>query len=263
MPVQWFAFADGPLEYLSFGRRDPIIKAQDGLTYVYRERVELGALPQTPTNPLGVRGTGSFWDQRGYTDSYYAAAQTDWFGDRFTTLAGYRTNNVENKRYEIGDSKRSQKSPGSLNLGANYRLNRFLRPYYGYSNAFNPPDIVQFGPHGEVAQPAHSIGHEFGLKFDPKSGFISGSVGVFTVKSKDEQVSIATDVGVGAYDTPLYQVQPCSRTSFFRSVFTNFCGTAVLKTRHSIPRRDGLFEMALYESWLVLIIAPFSGRSDL
>ncbi len=194
MPVQWFAFANGPLEYLSFGRRDQTIKGQDGLTYVYGERVETGALPQTRTNPLGVRGTGSFWDQRGYTDSYYAAAQTDWFGDRFTTLAGYRTNNVENKRYEIGDAKRSQKSPGSLNLGANYRLNRFLRPYYGYSNAFNPPDIVQFGPHGEVAQTAHSIGHEFGLKFDPKSGFFSGSVGVFTVKSKDEQVSIATDL---------------------------------------------------------------------
>lgn len=194
MPVQWFAFAEGPLKYLPFRRQDPMIKGQDGRDYVLGERVELGVLPQTPTNPLGVRGTGSFWDQRGYTDSYYAAAQTDWFGDRFTTLAGYRLNNVENKRYEIGDSKRSVKSPGSLNLGANYRLNRFLRPYYGYSNAFNPPDIVQFGPHGEVAQTAHSIGHEVGIKFDPKSGFFSGSVGVYTVKSKDEQVSIATDL---------------------------------------------------------------------
>lgn len=194
MPLQWFPFASGPLQYLPFGRRDPVIKGQDGLNYVYGERVQLGAVPPTPTNPLGARGTGSFWDQRGYTDSYYAAAQTDWFGDRFTTLAGYRTNNVENKRYELGDSKRSVKSPGSLNLGANYRLNRFLRPYYGYSNAFNPPDIVQFGPHGEVAQTAHSIGHELGLKFDPKSGIFSGSIGVYTVKSKDEQVSIATDL---------------------------------------------------------------------
>lgn len=194
IPMQWYSFAAGPLQYLPYGRQQPVIQGADGLTYVLQDRVQLGATTPTPANPLGARGTGSFWDQRGYTDSYYAALQTDWFADRFTTLAGYRLNNVENKRYELGDQKRSMKSPGSLNLGANYRLSRFLRPYYGYSNAFNPPDIVQFGPHGEVAETARSIGHEIGVKIDPRSGIFSGSIGVFTVKSENEQVSIATDL---------------------------------------------------------------------
>lgn len=193
MPTQWFALTDGPLAQLPFGRNAETITVGTG-TYRLDERVFLNRVPPTPTNPLGARGTGSFWDQYSYIDSYFAALSTDWFGDRFTTLAGYRISNVENKRYELADSKRSVSSPGSINLGANMKLGRYLRPYYGYSNAYNPPDIVQFGPDGEVTTASKSIGHEFGVKFAPESGLFSGSFSFFTVTSEDEQVSIETDL---------------------------------------------------------------------
>ncbi len=194
MPTQWFALTDGPIANFPGLTRDAEELVVNGIRYVRDERVFVGVVDPTPSNPLGVRGTGSFWDQYGYTDSYYAAFSTDWFDDRFSTLAGYRVNNVENKRYEIGDQKRSMSSPASLNLGVNFKLNRFLRPYYGYSNAFNPPDIVQFGPDGEVTRSSQSIGHELGIKFVPQTGFISGSLSVYSVKSEDEQVSIPTEL---------------------------------------------------------------------
>lgn len=194
MPVQWFPVSSGPLSSTPIPRTAPTIVGQDGRTYALASRTQLGAVPPTPSNPLGARGTGSFWDQYSYNDSYYFAMQSDWFGDRFTTLTGYRVNNVENKRYELGDSKRSTSAPASYNAGANFRLTRTLRPYYGFSSAFNPPDIVQFGPHGDVTQTSKSVGHELGIKFDPKSGFFSGSISVFSVDSQDEQVSIETDL---------------------------------------------------------------------
>lgn len=193
MPTQWFALTDGPLATLPFERGVRSITVATG-TYILDERVFLNQVPPTANNPLGARGTGSFWDQYNYTDSYFMALSTDWFSDRFTTLAGYRLSNVENKRYELADSKRSINSPSSLNLGVNFKLNSFLRPYYGFSNAYNPPDIVQFGPDGEVTKTSNSIGHELGVKFAPASGIFSGSLSVYTVTSEDEQVSIPTDL---------------------------------------------------------------------
>jgi hypothetical protein len=53
---------------------------------------------------------------------------------------------------------------------------------------------VQFGPHGEVTKTSKSIGHELGVKFDPRSGLFSGSISVYSVKSEDEQVSIPSDL---------------------------------------------------------------------
>jgi outer membrane receptor protein involved in Fe transport len=194
IPVQWFALTDGPATTLPFPRRANSIVASNGSTYVLGERIMLNQVPPAPNNPLGARGTGTFWDQYNYIDSSFAAFSTDWFDDQFTTLLGYRLNNVENKRYERADFKRSTSQPGSINLGANFKLGENFRPYYGYSNAYNPPDIVQFGPDGEVTTASKSVGHELGVKFTPVSGWFSGSFAVYSVDSKNEQVSIPTDV---------------------------------------------------------------------
>lgn len=198
IPVQWFALTDGPQTTLPFPRRASSltvpVAAGGTATYVLAERIFLDQVPPAPNNPLGARGTGSFWDQYNYTDSYFGAFTTDWFDDRFTSLLGYRVSNVENKRYERADSKRSINSPASMNVGVNFKLNDWLRPYYGYSNAYNPPDIVQFGPDGEVTRTSKSLGHELGVKFTPPSGWFSGSLSVYSVDSEDEQVSIPTDV---------------------------------------------------------------------
>jgi outer membrane receptor protein involved in Fe transport len=209
MPTQWFALDGGPMNYLPFPRGAKSITASNGNNYVLDERVFVGAVDPTPTNPLGVRGTGSFWDQYNYIDSYFGAFATDWFDDRFTTLVGYRKSNVENKRYEVGDFKRSIGSFDSINFGLNFKLTDTLRPYYGFSNAYNPPDIVQFGPDGEVTRTSKSTGHELGIKFNPRSGLFSGSFSVYTVESEDEQVSIPTDLrtdinpaGINGANTP-------------------------------------------------------------
>jgi outer membrane receptor protein involved in Fe transport len=194
IPVQWTELTTGPATTLPFPRRAPSIVASNGSTYVLAERILLDQVPRAPNNPLGARGTGTFWDQYSYVDSYFGAFSTDWFDDKFTTLLGYRLNGVENKRYERADFKRSTSEPGSINAGFNLRLGENIRPYYGYSNAYNPPDIVQFGPDGEVTTASKSVGHELGVKFTPTSGWFSGSFAVYSVDSKDEQVSIPTDV---------------------------------------------------------------------
>jgi hypothetical protein len=189
---------------LPFGRLANQIQTADGKIYRRANFGFPGGQARTPENPLGWSGngqigpngatqggTGNHWDQYSYNDSYYIAGSTDWFDGLFSTLAGYRLGNVENKRFQQnhpgGKKRGNTTTTRSLNLGINYRLTNTIRPYYSFSNAYLPPSVLQFGPDGEVALSAESEGHEFGIKFDPKDSKYSGSLAYFMTDSKNEQ----------------------------------------------------------------------------
>jgi outer membrane receptor protein involved in Fe transport len=196
IPVQNFDLTNGPLGH-TFERFARRIVGVDGNVYELAPAVFKDQVPPTPTNPLGARGPTSgvsFWDQTTYNYSNYIAISTDWFGDRFTTLAGYRYSQNENKRYQEPTQVKRQSfsEPNSLNLGFNFRLTKSLRPYYGFSTGFNPPSVLQFGPDGEVTKDSKAVGHEVGIKFDPKDSIFSGSIAAFKVVSDDEAISIST-----------------------------------------------------------------------
>jgi outer membrane receptor protein involved in Fe transport len=203
IPIQYFAVRGG-IPSLPFGRLANQIRTADGRLYRRGDFGFAGGQPRTPENPLGWAGngqlsptgvaeggTGGMWDQYTYNDSYYIAASTEWFDGMFGTLAGFRTGGVENKRFQQnhpgGKPRRSVDDTRSINLGVNYRLTNTLRPYYGFSNAYLPPGVLQFGPDGEIALSAESEGHEFGIKFDPKDSKYSGSLAYFMTDSKNEQ----------------------------------------------------------------------------
>jgi outer membrane receptor protein involved in Fe transport len=204
IPVQYFAVRGEAPVVLPFGRLANQIQTADGKIYRRADFGFPGGQERTPVNPLGWAGngqigpsgttqggTGGFWDQYSYNDSYYIAASTEWFDGMFGTLAGFRTGSVENKRFQQnhpgGRPRRSTSDTNSINLGVNYRLTNTIRPYYGYSNAYLPPGILQFGPDGEIALSSESEGHEFGIKFDPKDSIYSGSLAYFMTDSENEQ----------------------------------------------------------------------------
>jgi outer membrane receptor protein involved in Fe transport len=196
--IQYFSLNNGPIGYSleRYARRltliDPLTNVPG--TYELAPAVFVGATSRAPNNPLGIVGdnSASFWDQNTYNYSNYLAMTNSWFEDRFTTLLGYRTSENENKRYQQTGKRFNQTNPNSLNLGINFRLTQSLRPYYSYSKSFLPPDIVQYGPYGELTRDSTATGQEFGIKFDPKGGIFSGSLSYFTVNSLDEAISIET-----------------------------------------------------------------------
>jgi outer membrane receptor protein involved in Fe transport len=81
----------------------------------------------------------------------------------------------------------------SFSVGANYRVNSWLRPYIALSGTYNLPGIlltVIADPVGTPAPVSHAIGEEVGVKLGNESGKISGSLAVFAVQAKDDPYAI-------------------------------------------------------------------------
>jgi len=147
----------------------------------------------SPSNPQGVPTLGgttylqSFEINRGI----YGVNYTQWFGDKFDTLFGFRYSNAY--YYLANQSPPPQKSDSNafdFNAGLDFKLTSWLRPYISASNTYNlPGTLITFtaSPYG-IPQPiTHSLGEEAGLKFAPEGGWLSGSVDVYHVQSQNAQ----------------------------------------------------------------------------
>jgi outer membrane receptor protein involved in Fe transport len=162
-----------------------------------------------PNNPLGLaqlaglsgvsgqNNDGHHWENR--TAGFYASNYTSWFGDRLGTLAGLRTNENFKRTPNITATvaepwAESTKSNRSYNLGANFRLTDWLRPYYSVSSTYNTALVNANDPLGNAPRPSTGIGQEAGLKFTTRDGRLSGSIQAFTTDSKDEMINAGTGV---------------------------------------------------------------------
>ncbi len=193
IPVQWFSVQEGPARSFLF---PPLTTRAtvDGLPYVRDLTSRPGTVPVGVNNPLGWAGTASYWQHTAKNSGVYLADFTTWMGGRVTTLAGYRVDQLEVKRFDAtGPVKYLKETPRSLNLGVNYRLHDSLRLFYGFSDSFNAPAVLQFGPTGIFANPSKGVGHEAGVKFSTPGNTFSGSLSYYRVESQREQYLIATD----------------------------------------------------------------------
>lgn len=171
----------------------------NGLTYT-----EVGVNEPVPslissTNPLGLTGRGQAG--RNVNDTIikglYAANFTTWLDGRLTTLAGVRAGQVWALRDDVGTAlvpsvrNVADSSAVSVNVGANYELRPWLRPYVSFSDSHMPPTTVQGDPYGESPGNSRGTGGEFGFKFGNERR-ISGTVAYYVAKSSDEQYLVNT-----------------------------------------------------------------------
>jgi len=210
MPRIWWSVADGP-------QKKPLVQpgwVSPRVTFAGQNYVRMANNPRDPSwvrpnNPLGLaqlaglsgvsgqNNDGHHWENR--TAGFYASNYTSWFGDRLGTLAGLRTNENFKRTPNITASvaepwAESTKSNRSYNLGANFRLTEWLRPYYSVSSTYNTALVNANDPLGNAPRPSTGVGQEAGLKFTTRDGRLSGSIQAFATDSKDEMINAGTGV---------------------------------------------------------------------
>lgn len=210
MPRLWWSVANGP-------QKKPLAAPgwlSPRVTYAGANYVRMANNPRDPSwvranNPLGLaqlaglpgvsgqNNDGHNWENR--TAGFYASNYTAWFGDRFATLAGLRTNENFKRTPNITATvaepwAESTKSNQSYNLGLNFRLSDVFRPYYSFSSTYNTALVNANDPLGNAPRPSSGTGHEAGVKFNSRDGRLSGSVQYFTTQSKDEMINAGTGV---------------------------------------------------------------------
>jgi outer membrane receptor for ferric coprogen and ferric-rhodotorulic acid len=205
MPRIWWSVADGPHKkpLPRGGWLSPRVTF-GGVNYVRMANNPRDPSWVRPNNPLGLaqlaglpgvsgqNNDGHHWQNR--TAGFYASNYTAWFGDRFGTLVGLRTNENFKRTPNITATvaepwAESTKSNQSTNLGLNVRLLTWLRGFYSFSSTYNTALVNANDPLGNAPRPSTGTGHEVGLKFNSRDGRISGSVQAYNTNSKDEMIN--------------------------------------------------------------------------
>ena len=185
---------DGPVrDSLSYepGARNIVV---NGVAYT-----EIGTNEPVPAlvsaaNPLGLTGRGQGGRNANDTivKGVYAANFTNWLDGRLTTLAGIRAGKVWAQRDDIGTvlvpsvRNLADSTAVSVNLGVNYALLPWLRPYVSFSDSHTPPTTVQGDPYGASPGNSRGTGGEVGFKFGNERR-VSGTVAYYEARSSDEQ----------------------------------------------------------------------------
>jgi len=203
-PALWWTVADGPVRRPLWTPRRDLRVTYNGVNYV---RV-LTNPPQknlvSPTNPEGLfaggaSALGDYRVGRTINKGAYAANYSQWFDGKVDTLVGVRVGDS----YSRQDSEAAPPSPPSItsqldtksvsfNVGADYGLNRWIRPYISVSDSYDPPAIFVAGPLGNYPVAAHGVGEEVGLKIGNPQKTISGSIALYHANSKNEESSLTS-----------------------------------------------------------------------
>jgi outer membrane receptor protein involved in Fe transport len=189
-PIQWFPVEPG--YRLPIFRRMPGYTGQDGLAYGWFEQGEPGLFPVTATDPYGM---GSFRNKNVNTtldDGAFAVLYSDWWDGRLNLLGGLRYDRTAVTQRVVASTRGVKEF--SSNPGANLRVSKWLRLFYGFSESFNALSRHERTPLDDVLEPNTGIGHEFGAKFDWLDGRISGSAAYFDNQSKNEAQIMSADL---------------------------------------------------------------------
>ena len=200
----WYSVADGPVRRPFWQPRRADRVTYNGVNYV---RVMTNP-PQknliSPNNPEGLfpGGISALGDYRvGETmnKGVYAANYTQWLDGKLDLLIGARAGasyavQATESAPPSGPSTSSSIDTKTLsfNIGADYAIRPWLRPYFSASDSYNPPPIYVAGPMGVYPKSSHGIGGEVGIKVNNASKTVSGSIALYHANSKNEESSLTS-----------------------------------------------------------------------
>lgn len=190
MPTLFYSIAGGPVGKPFF---DPFNESVtiDGVTYVRRPTNERDPALISANNPLGVRSNGGTYTitelrQKGI----YLVNHSKFMRDRLAILLGARYNDSDLDRVWTNSPLSSESKNVNFNIGANYAIRDWLRPYVAASSSFNPPLEAGIGPDGVQVETSHALGGEVGVKLQNRRGSLSATATYFYLNSDDEQQRI-------------------------------------------------------------------------
>ncbi|HVX29241.1 MAG TPA: TonB-dependent receptor, partial [Nitrolancea sp.] len=199
---QFWSIDDGPMIYPLFSPRASQVTI-NGVNFVRQLSNPPNASIASPSNPHGVILGGANYIITKYLNrGIFGVNNMHWFDGKLETLAGFRAVDILEDRLEQGSAppappttdKKAVFRSVSYNAGVNYALLSWLRPYVAFSDSFDPPIVQQVDPLGNVATTAHGLGGEAGLKFNNASNTVSGSLSIYSVKSKNEEILISSTI---------------------------------------------------------------------
>jgi outer membrane receptor protein involved in Fe transport len=176
----------------------------NGRNYVLMQSNPANVFPRTPDNPHGVTPGGSNYNiDNARNKGLYGVTDVAWMRGRLHTLAGFRYQEAYVRREsqgtaitafntESGAIKLNDDKFFSYNVGANYALRDWLRPYFSVSDSYSQPAGANNDPMGETLEAAHSVGGEAGVKVQNASGSISGSLALYHVSAKNEAMTVTS-----------------------------------------------------------------------
>jgi len=114
---------------------------------------------------------------------YAIVNYTQWMDGKLDTMAGLRFTHA-------WSATPSELYKPSFSLGLDYHVNSWLVPYFDWSSIWATQSQGTAEPDGSIEGPAHDVGEELGLKFDPSDGKISGSISGYVSSNHDQSVSV-------------------------------------------------------------------------
>ena len=197
---QWFAVDGGPPGgYSLFTPETPDVTLA-GQNYVRQLMSPVDPSLIGPANPVGAEGANAqnYVDTHVLTHGLFAANYSDWFDGRLTTLLGIRMADIINERYAPVQNQTVDLTENNFNAGLVFKLTPRLSAYVSGSSSFFPSLGQDSDPYGNEPAAAKGLGEEGGFKFADPQGRFSGSLAVYHVTSKNEQItsssSIETDI---------------------------------------------------------------------
>ena len=200
-----------------------------GVNYVRGIENEVNPTLINPANPLGLTNGDTYEVSKNFNKGLFLINDTGWFNDKLDTIVGARYNQTFSEGQQAGDPDNQVSSKTvSFDVGADYELLSWLRPYVAASDSYDPPQIFGHDPVGNLAQISHGIGEEAGLKFKNPSNSISGSIAVYHTAGTNEQYEISstieTDINPaglnGKYGTSSQYLDVSRKSSGAQLIFT-------------------------------------------
>lgn len=170
----------------------------NGTNYVRMPTNPVNPALISPANPTGAElASGNYILTKILNSGIYGINYTQWFDGKLDTMAGFRAANSDEWRINQGTGPtvwwNTASKTVSFNLGADYALTSWMRPYATVSDSYDPPFLENASdPYNKPPTTSHALGEEVGLKFSTPDDKISATVSVYHVNSKNTPYQVTS-----------------------------------------------------------------------
>ena len=193
LTTQYYPIGGGILKYplMSLGATQITL---NGVNYVRQSTNQANPALVSPTNPLGLASTNLNQHNQLDNKGVFAVNLTQWMDGKLNTLMGVRANaNFDSQlQYPPNAYRLSKINSVDYDVGADYAVRSWLRPYFSVSDAITPPQVLTPDPAGNNPQAGRGLGGEIGIKFNNASHTVSGSLAFYVAKGTNEEYTIPT-----------------------------------------------------------------------
>jgi hypothetical protein len=164
----------------------------NSVNYVRQSTNQANPALISPTNPLGLPATNLNQHNTLDNKGLFAVNLTEWMDGKLNTLMGVRVNGNFDSQLQSPPTpyRLSRINSFDYDVGVDYGVNSWARPYLSLSDAITPPQVMTPDPAGNTPKAGRGLGGEIGLKFGNPTHTISGSIAFYVAKGTNEQYTV-------------------------------------------------------------------------